>query len=328
MNGAAARARHRWMDLLRGTALVLLMIFHSSAVPARHGISDPDWVADVNDFLTPFRMPTLMFLSGMLLATSLSKQLAEYYSGKLRNIAWPYVVWVAITFAIWDYGLDPLNPRSWIAALHLWFLFYVFIYYAIAPLLRRLPAWAPPLLFLAVSFAVQEGRGHTLAYFAVFFFAGNAATVYSRQFERLVGRTAMVVAFAVAGLSVGVASVVIGTRNDPRFLPLSLCGVLLLVVVARRLDQQRWTAGLQSIGRNSIVYYVAHFPVMTVVAMVAVRTRLDSPYLVAVLNLGAALAISWLLVRARSSWPITNRLFEGPRRLLPRSRPRAAAEAP
>lgn len=94
--GTPSKARLHWMDMLRGSAIVLVMIWHSSAIPVLYGASMPAPVRAVNMFFLPFRMPTLMFLSGLLLPASLRKPLPVYYAGKFAAIGWPYLIFVLL----------------------------------------------------------------------------------------------------------------------------------------------------------------------------------------------------------------------------------------
>ena len=70
---AARKQRYEWMDTLRGSAIVLMLVWHATAIPALVGIPVPTALIAVNDALLPFRMPTLMFLSGLLLPAALRK---------------------------------------------------------------------------------------------------------------------------------------------------------------------------------------------------------------------------------------------------------------
>src|SRR6478735_4086004 len=88
--------RLHWMDLLRGCAVLLVIAFHASTYPIEFGMEVPDVLVTINVALTPFRLPTLLVLSGMLLPRALEKPLGRYYAGKARNILWPYLVWTVL----------------------------------------------------------------------------------------------------------------------------------------------------------------------------------------------------------------------------------------
>lgn len=85
--------RMSWIDVLRGLA-VLAVVLHHAALQVTHGRdTNLGWISTLDDAVTPFRMPILMFLSGLLLPLSLAKPWVVYLRGKLRKIAWPYLLW-------------------------------------------------------------------------------------------------------------------------------------------------------------------------------------------------------------------------------------------
>ncbi|MGP5304451.1 hypothetical protein [Brachybacterium alimentarium] len=65
---AHATSRLQWLDALRGATMVALLLLHATNLPRLHsGTEMPAAFDSVNTALGPFRMPTLMVLSGMLL---------------------------------------------------------------------------------------------------------------------------------------------------------------------------------------------------------------------------------------------------------------------
>jgi len=308
----APRARHEWMDTLRGTAILLMLLWHATSVPRLEGMDVPSWLVAFNDALLPFRMPTLMFLSGLLLPRSLAKPLGTYYRGKIALIGWPYLVWVWIFLAIdGTHGYPVWAPGHYVAKSYLWFLFYIGCFYAVAPLLRRLPAWVPPVGMLVGCFAVSTYLPHRILFYGVFFFTG--AWVARRVADvpgLLRGRTALVVVLGVAALGFAVASGVDRDVNyDPRYVPLSLAGIAVAVLGAASLGHGA-TRALRYVGRSSIVYYVSHFPVM--LGVIWLCLAVDAPWWVAVPALVVAgLAVGTLLTVLRDRVPV-RWLFEAP----------------
>lgn len=57
----SATLRYEWMDMLRGIAILLVVVWHSIAIPALFDLGMPPVIRSINDFFLPFRMPTLMF---------------------------------------------------------------------------------------------------------------------------------------------------------------------------------------------------------------------------------------------------------------------------
>ncbi len=179
------------MDAVRGTAIILLLLYHCTAIPQTLGMPMPTALRWFSTFFMPYRMPTLMVLSGLLLARSLRKPLPDYFAGKVAGIVWPYLVWVVVAKFVW---LDAVGEpwwewRAWYATSYLWFLFFLGCYYLIAPALRALPVWLPVVAAWVLAVLLVQGSvEQRLAYFAVFFFAGHALAGGPRLVERLTPR--------------------------------------------------------------------------------------------------------------------------------------------
>lgn len=314
VNPTRTSARLPWMDAVRGTAIVLLLVWHASAVPDLLGEAMPESIRTANAFFMPFRMPTLMLLSGMLLSRSLRKPLPEYYAGKFAQIAWPYVLWVLIAKVVFldIVGLPWWHWRAWYATSYLWFLFFIGCYYLIAPAVRRLPSW----LTVAVPFALAVLLPHAameqrLAYFAVFFFAGHLLATHDDLLQTLLsGRKPLIWALAAASLGVSSMLHTDTLQYNPWCAPLSICGTLAVIAAFSRWHRSGpVSSGLAFVGRSSIVYYVSHFPAMVIVT----RPILSSaePWLLALVNLAAATVVGTALALMKNRLP-WQWLFQAP----------------
>ena len=107
---AQVAGRVAWMDAVRGTAIILLLLYHCTAIPLTLGMPMPTVLRWFSTFFMPYRMPTLMVLSGMLLARSLRKPLPDYFAGKVAGIVWPYLVWVVVSKLVWQ---DAVGEPWW-----------------------------------------------------------------------------------------------------------------------------------------------------------------------------------------------------------------------
>ena len=323
---SATAGRQTWMDVLRGVAIILLLVWHAPAIPALIGVEMPEWVRIANAALLPFRMPTLMFLSGLLLPRSLAKPLPAYYSGKLRLIAWPYFVWAALHLVL--YGGRPMyDPQAWLATGYLWFLFYLLGYYLVAPLFRRLPSWVPLLLAIVGAFAFDHWLLHRFAYFGVFFFAGYVLAPHLPRIMAYTRRPWAIAVIGCTGAGVAAYSAMAGVQYLSAAAPLVIVGILGLAQLATLAAGYAWSRPLQFVGRTSIVYYVVHFPVMLLVARGMVGLGITDWLPVAAATLASALVVCTVLARYRHAVPVEY-LFEAPtfRRRSARTVPASAAE--
>lgn len=140
--------RELWMDRLRGIAVLLVIAWHAFSIPTFFGVAMPATVLIANDALSTYRIPALLVLSGLLLRRSLAKPLPTYYLGKVRHIAWPFLVWSLIYWLANPGGVDGLSADYWLGGSYLWYLLVIGFCYAIARsyggcrLLRSSPFWS------------------------------------------------------------------------------------------------------------------------------------------------------------------------------------------
>lgn len=287
--------RMQWMDVLRGVAILLVIAWHAPAIPQLLGARLPDWLLAANDFFLPYRMPTLMFVSGLLLPAALRKPPARYYWGKFQFVVWPYLIWSGLHLLQMASDESIFHWRSWIATGYLWFIFFIACYYAVAPLLARLPVWLVPAGALAAALVLPDGLPLRMAYFAVFFFAGAAVSRSPRTLE-LIGSTRWVALLAgAAALCFGVVSASQRMQFDGVTVPLSMCGIIAAIAWARHVEHMRWTRPIRFIGRNSLVFYVAHFPVILAVWVLLQDVLAPNLGMASVVLFAVAIASCWAL---------------------------------
>jgi len=320
------------MDTLRGCAIILVILQHATALAAMlSGVGAPTGIAVINAAALPYRMPLLMMLSGMLLGHSLAKPQIPYFMGKVRSIVWPYLVWVLVyalivgfdTFTSWD---------SWFATSWLWYLSFLAAYYVAAPLLRPVASWVPPLVFWLASFVVPAPELTLFFMHAGFFFAGHALwsnRVRLRRFDNVAVMlvcVAVSVAYAMGHVmeALGRSLPVTLSRDDLTLLPVLLVSLFGLIFIARTLPR-RWTAPIRFVGRNSIVFYVTHFPLQIVITTWLANALLWEWWLHLGLVVVVPLIVGIILVRLRR-WPPCDALFVMPLPARWRERLRASGQ--
>lgn len=275
----AGRQRAIWMDVVRGLAIIAVIYGHADNLGVIDGLFDrEDWQVVSNRTLVVVRMPLLMFLSGMLLPRSIIKGWRHFLPGKFTRLAWPYAVWIVlfiIVLTVTDQGslseipmtiIYPENPNRTV----LWYLRNLFFYYLIAQLIVwiRLPLWTGALGGFAVSvYQVMENwdASTTELRFGglmTFFFLGavaaqhlDAVISFCKQWPVIV----LSLAVFIVGAYIYVAGID-GVRYRPEYIWIPLFFIMFVLGVAPGLKSSAWTKPLEFIGRNSLYYYVMHYP--------------------------------------------------------------------
>jgi len=307
----------QWMDLLRGVAVLLVVVLHGADIPRVNGMGVEAW-SRLNLYLEPFRMPLLMFLSGTLLPRSLTKPLGLYLWGKFAAVGWPMMVWL-IGFAVLIYRGGPADPVYWQTGDYLWFLMALTLCYLGGMALKPFTSRPSVMEALAVGIFVlmlitrhyteiENSLVTRTLYYGAFFFLGAACARLLTRWVKAPWLLICVLALAVAWLAHH------GLENrDFRAgtlfaAPTAVLGIALILWVAPRIPTGRIHRFLQWAGRNSIVVYVAHFPIIILIHRGISGSGLEPVAYVAVCTLGG-LALTLLVVWLR---PWTRWLYTVP----------------
>lgn len=286
-----------------------------------------------------------MLLSGLLLPLSLAKPARPYYVSKLRTLAWPYVVWLVIFWIATENPTEWMRPDGWATRSWLWFILCLFLYYLAAPLLTRIRGrWSAlvPIALWLLSSVAPEGTLFDLAYYGGFFFTGYLIAQNRHVLRRL--DTAPTMVALLVGSSVFAALLVLqehgltltptatpGTNDDgaiERFdlvwVPVVLAGIAGTMLFARRIrgaldgHHEPWPSRvLQHIGRNSIVFYLIHYPLQIVLVKLLDAWGITSQPIMMSACIIAALAVSFGAVALRRRSRVVDAFFIFPRRTAP-----------
>lgn len=318
----ASGTRMGWMDALRGLAVSLVILFHACQYAQTSGFGEVIQVA--NQLVAPLRMPLMVFLSGLLVPRSLAKGAGPFLLGKVRGILHPYAVWTMILIALWTgpLGIMPFTWRRVIESLwepfdHLWFLLYLFWYYVLALITRPVrPALVAGATFAAaVVLTALTGETKQFAFLATFFLLGVDVAKYPSQWSDLLSRR-VVHLLVVSAVGLLVSLPFWRPTTDwyaPQLMPaVSLVLVALWQWMTSRAHVPRFRV-LEAVGRDSIVYYVVHQPVLVVVRQLV--QPFDLGWLpVVTLGLIAAVGTSALLAHLRHRSRAVAFLFAWPSR--------------
>lgn len=319
---APGRARIEWMDALRGMAIILVIFDHAIRFTGQYAGTVPVAPGFLSDVVTPLRMPAMVFLSGMLLSASIAKGRAAYMEGKFRNILYPYLLWSAVYVTLFiaaqpvtggdhdvsEYGRILYDPPG-----HLWFLYYLFFYYALMLALHRVPRL--PLAAAALLLSVLSADIPMMPRFwflFAFFALGDLAARRSDLWLGLLKRRGWVAAaaLAAAGLVIGAVEGV-DLRYQLASVPSVVGGIVLLILVAEHLCRTRASAALRFIGRNSLPFYILHWLMIALAAVLLRRLLADVPEeagswvmlaLCFAVGLAGSLLAVWTVGAFRLSW--------------------------
>jgi fucose 4-O-acetylase-like acetyltransferase len=316
VSSARSPVRHAWIDQARGIALIFLVIQHAGSYGSRHFVV-PEWFAALQLAMAPFRMPLLMMVAGLLLERSLRKGAIPFIQSKLGQILWPFLVWTVISQVLAGDAGRLLEPKVWRGAGYLWFLPFLFAYFMVALLVRRIPHLVVAFVALVIAVLARDGSKHGEQLFVLmaYFFVG---AYIGRDLERFTiwvnWRRILLLSPFVVGASA--ASVVTGAvRYNPLWFPVVVPASLCLFALLREIQHARLLRVAEFVGARSVVYYVANTPVY--VAMVPwLAARGFSAHAIIGITLLIAFLVTTAMALAKDRRRAASMLFELPRSSL------------
>jgi surface polysaccharide O-acyltransferase-like enzyme len=309
-----ARKRMNWMDVVRGSAIVLILWVHCGSLLRKLPLVLPDWWVWIADFFAPVRMPVLIFLSGMLLPNSLLKGATPYLNGKLRKLAWPLVIWTLLVHATLGTSAPLFGALHWMGISHLWFLFFILVYYIVGLATRRAPFVATAIAAWVCSFAAQDGSkyGERLLLLMCIFFLGAYAGKHMTNWLRMVDSRWALLSLPAA-LAAMTASALVGPfRYQPELLPIFLLCSFAAMVLIKRLTTYLPMHALQYLGRNSLIFYLSHVPTIFVVSKLLYWNGVRSADLCMAVSITVAAIVGIMLTWCSQRSAAVNWLFEMP----------------
>jgi fucose 4-O-acetylase-like acetyltransferase len=271
-------------------------------------------------------MPLMAFLSGTLVSQSLAKGPRTYLFGKIRNILYPYVLWTFIFTALWiaaspftgtshhykEFFWNFIDPPG-----HLWFIYYIFVFYCLMLVLRdtsRMATIALSLMTGAVCTVLQWPDWERFFFLFAFFVMGQHATANAAAFAGLLRRPLVRAGMMAAAVGLPLTALLTETtiRYEPASLPLAVAGIGLMLVFAASVGDRPGVAIFRHLGRHSLPAYVLHWMIIAVIALTLTRgLRIADPRIVivfaAVGGFAGTLSAVWAIRRFRLgalfAWP-------------------------
>ncbi len=315
-----AAHRHIWMDAIRGGAILLVLVDHAAQILTVHGLTMPRELAFFTAAVSPYRMPLLMYLSGLLLQRSLSKPWKHFALGKLRNIGWPYLVWSVITLsATTGITVVALLQIPVVSPTFLWFLWFIMAFYVIGWVCNRIgldPLLVATLALLASAVLPDFARASRFAYLLFFFMLGHAVISRSMTFKQSGTARRLLLLGCVIGVLITSGLAVRG--HDVRYEAPYVFGPLALMVLVQALSgyyrNSRAFAPLEYVGRNSLVFYVVHYSVEWLIIVAAIGLGFSSGRAIFAVAFGVALVSGIAFCYLRDRWQPAGWLFAFPAR--------------
>lgn len=162
-SGASAAApRQRWIDTVKGTAIVLVVLGHAYGLQQEYGWQAHGLWNDVNILLGLWRMPVFMVVAGFFVTRSLEKYGRQYWRRRPLNMLWLFVVWTvvfAVSYLLIGAVSDTLTPGAklgeWVHETltfdsYLWFLIALAVYYGLQAVVGTRPRIGVVLVALAL----------------------------------------------------------------------------------------------------------------------------------------------------------------------------------
>ena len=323
-----SRPRIEWMDLVKGTTVLIVVLFHT--VMHMQAITRDDeatslWVTSTN-VLEPMRMPLFFLVSGMLAAGAVARPW-HVSRGRTYGMAYLYVLWSAIFFLVVSVVLQAglvTSIREFpghllVGGSGYWYLYALLLYFVVAKALRRYPAW----IIVAIAIALNLLRAPVAQWnrdFAVNIDASSAMTsivtnlvfflvgVYYKELLGQITRWASwrwVALLLAPAIGYGIWRSGSPSILEQTYLPISLLWIVACVMAAHLLVRSQGPRKFGTFfGSRTLPVFVVQFPLLMCLAwyfrtsdpeyMHNPLVQVFFPIVTTALLVSAALLISWM----------------------------------
>lgn len=289
------RARVQWIDTARALCVLAVVVMHTTIsllVVVEHTQVDVAW-RQIVDAMTPFRMPALSLLSGMLLSRRIR---AGWSDRSVRASAamsyWLYAVWLLIFLLIavgvgWSMWLGPLGAGTPLQGLQafvdqlvlpksvLWYVMALAVWTAVLTSIHRVPPPAVLIILGALSIAsfYMAGDGsdqyrNVIRYF-LFFAVGVYVSTFIRERVARQPWASAAVAVGIFALATFIAEFGMDDDVDNVLtVPRDIAGAVVVMVSALALTKLPGVGNVLAwTGRRTLPIYVMHVPLLELLTM-------------------------------------------------------------
>jgi fucose 4-O-acetylase-like acetyltransferase len=268
VGGAAARGRSNAVDIVKGIAIILVVIGHTGQGMTHRGWWGTPRAHFTEAFIYSFHMPAFFFVAGLFVVGSIAKRGArQFIIEKLKTIFYPYALMAILSAAIApmiEQFRSNKHPFAWGPfLLHLidgevsWFLFVLFVCLMIALLTVRVPNWLRFVVAAAIGMTPAFGPPLTNQVLREFCFVAVGMWVGYRIL-RLdeISVTAAAVGGGILFSLQALCIFLFGAATRWTYIELGLTGIAALFLIARVLDGYSTGDLLAWIGRASLAIFL------------------------------------------------------------------------
>jgi fucose 4-O-acetylase-like acetyltransferase len=278
--------RYKWVDYLKGIAILLIVYRHVLIGIERAGLFVPSYLSTANMIFYSFRMPLFFILSGMFISISLQKRSwGEVIFLKFKNIVYPYFIWVFIQVTLQialssftnanrgliDYVYIFYHPRELDQFWYLPALFNVTLIYSFVKIKLKPAVWmqllAGVLLYFSSRYFNQVSLISDWMEFYLYFAIGDAASafLFNEKRQELLKRSYILLPIIVAFIFIQLYYIskpqeffLANWWGRAQFIFISLFGSFAMFVMAVRIQEVKVLSFLRIIGFHSLYIYSMH----------------------------------------------------------------------
>lgn len=288
----------QWINTLKGACILLVILHHlmlTSFIPSLKIIGEESifgqWWLTLNAYLTPLRMPSFFFISGLLATNSvINKAWRQVFTKRVVNMVYVYLLWCVIQWAFVTFinqhlSIDQWEVRNMVGAVYAdsfhqflmfvltamsnaWYLYALAIYFVACKLFKNNVV---PLLLLAVMANYIAARGllpgwgpNSVAQNAIYFCTG---CFYGKQIvEALRMRRNILLAIMLA-LPFALLH---GWFGMDKSIFHCAIAIVLCIVICQQVNRRMNPASLNWLGKNTLQVYVIHKIITEAIAVCVV----------------------------------------------------------
>lgn len=319
------KKRHSWMDAMRGMSILLVINTHAidSVVAKYSDVSQLfQLLMNITSLFSPLRMPIMVFLSGLLFFGSASKGYQKFFSGKIKNIIYPFFVWTFIMYLVYQGRYLYLGESSSFNLLksltiepfhYLWFLYYLFIFYTLTYFLSK-----GNLLFCMlaciVSYFIFTGYERFTSLF-LFFLIGAYIGRDIIKFSFEIKKASLSFLFLCLMVSSLFFMILHYNKSGSYSVYYALSALFIIPVIIRlflSIEGSLISRCLEYFGVGSIVFYLSHVPILMTLPVIFVKYYSGSASIIYVLCMFLTLVSGAFLLYAKNKYKLPSLLFSPP----------------